>query len=72
MINEILNFTEQIERTGAKVVFAWIPGHVQIHGNEEADKLARNASFAGQSPSLDSPISKLDLKIVLKNHRMRL
>ena len=65
-IRELLNFMERIERTGAAVVFAWVHGHVAIHGNEEADKLARNASLARQSPSLDSPISKTGVKIILK------
>ena len=54
------------------IVFAWVPGHVSIEGNDHADFLAKESSkFA--PPPVFAPVPHTDFKQVIKlgiwNHR---
>lgn len=40
-----------LKGSGCKVVLQWVPGHAGIEGNEEVDKLAKNA--------LDDPLAEV-------------
>ena len=49
-IKETLNISHQIKLRSTDIVFAWIPAHVPIPGNEEDDPLARSIVTASTSP----------------------
>ena len=72
LINEILSLIHQIGIKEIDIAFAWIPGHVGIPGNEEAEKLARNAAEAGITTTQEHFFSKSDAKILVKQHCMQL
>ena len=46
------------------IVFAWVPSHVGIHGNECADRLAKEAS-ASDTPNY-GPIPHTDLRVAVR------
>ncbi|GFX86409.1 hypothetical protein TNCV_2562981 [Trichonephila clavipes] len=41
---EILILLRKLERKGFEIIFSWVPGHVGILGNEQADTAARSMS----------------------------
>lgn len=55
---------EQISKSNKTFTLLWIPGHVGIIGNEEADVLAKKGSK--KAPSFDSKIYPGDLKTSAK------
>ena len=46
---DILTKMELIKRRGIDIDIQWTPGHAEIKGNEEADKLAKEASKEAES-----------------------
>ena len=44
IVTEIQSRLTRLTTTGRTVKFCWVPGHVDIHGNDEADRLAREAA----------------------------
>ena len=55
----------QTLRNRTQVAVQWIPGHVMLSGNTEADRLAREG---GQQEQTNPPISHLEVKTTIKNH----
>ncbi|GFT78982.1 putative RNA-directed DNA polymerase from transposon X-element [Trichonephila clavipes] len=47
---EILLLLRKLERKGFDIFFSWVPGHVGILGNEQADNAARSMSDPMQQP----------------------
>ncbi|GFU61308.1 hypothetical protein TNCV_5033531 [Trichonephila clavipes] len=47
---EILILLRKLERKGFDKKFSWVPGHVGILGNEQADTAARSMSDHTQRP----------------------
>ena len=70
-INDILNILDQAKSCGKDIVFAWIPGHVVLPGNEEADKLARGAA-SEMTEIQKAPISKVEARNTIKHQCLRL
>ena len=55
-----------VYQLGCKVVFIWIPGHIDIDGNEKADAAAKEASIAPESTDR-LPVRMEDLKCQIRN-----
>uniref|UniRef100_A0A6P7G7X2 Uncharacterized protein LOC114331508 n=1 Tax=Diabrotica virgifera virgifera TaxID=50390 RepID=A0A6P7G7X2_DIAVI len=56
----------QAHEHGRSVQFVWVPSHVGITGNEEADRTAREAILSDFSEPIDKCVSS-DLKTYFKN-----
>ncbi|GFV98213.1 uncharacterized protein TNCV_4449701 [Trichonephila clavipes] len=53
----------KLERKGFDIIFSWVPGHVGILGNEQADTAARS-----MSDHMQRPVCYQDLKTSAKNY----
>ncbi|GFR15741.1 RNase H domain-containing protein [Trichonephila clavata] len=49
-VKEILLLQRKLERKGFDIIFYWVPGHVGILSNEQADNAARSLSDHMQQP----------------------
>ena len=65
LINQILKSANDLTKAGKQITFLWIPAHVGIYGNENADKAAK-LSLKIPEISLNLPISKSEIKSVNK------
>ncbi|GFV74865.1 transposable element Tcb2 transposase [Trichonephila clavipes] len=61
---EILILLRKLERKGFDIIFSWVPGHVGILGNKQADTTARSMSAHMQRPTLPWPARSPDLSPV--------
>ncbi|GFX70219.1 putative RNA-directed DNA polymerase from transposon X-element [Trichonephila clavipes] len=60
---EILILLRKLERKGFDIIFSWVPGHVGILGNEQADTAARS-----MSDHMQRPVCYQDLKTFTQNY----
>ncbi|GFS76262.1 putative RNA-directed DNA polymerase from transposon X-element [Trichonephila clavipes] len=60
---EILLLLRKLERKGFDIIFSWVPGHVGILGNEQADTAARS-----MSDHMQRPVCYQDLKTSTQNY----
>ncbi|GFW51979.1 uncharacterized protein TNCV_1189101 [Trichonephila clavipes] len=60
---EILILLRKLERKGFHIIFSWVPGHVGILGNEQADTAARS-----MSDHMQRPVCYQDLKTFQQNY----
>ncbi|GFY35817.1 putative RNA-directed DNA polymerase from transposon BS [Trichonephila clavipes] len=60
---EILLLLRKLERKGFDIIFSWVPGHVGILGNEQADTAARS-----MSDHMQRPVCYQDLKTFAQNY----
>ena len=67
LINEILQNNTEIHKNNGTVHFTWVPSHVGLQGNEDADKLAKLGCTSGT----EHPI-KLSVKEVYSLIKMRI
>ena len=65
LINQILKSANNLTDAGKQIVFVWIPAHVGIYGNENADQAAKQ-SLKIPEVSLKLPISKSEIKSINK------
>ncbi|GFV11591.1 uncharacterized protein TNCV_975811 [Trichonephila clavipes] len=56
-VMEILILLQKLGRKGFEIIFPWVPGHVGILGNQQADNAARS-----MSDPMQQPVCYLDLK----------
>ncbi|GFY29919.1 probable RNA-directed DNA polymerase from transposon X-element [Trichonephila clavipes] len=62
-VMEILILLRKLERKGFDIIFSWVPGHVGIVGNEQAD----NAALS-MSDYMQQPVCYQDLKTYIQNY----
>ncbi|GFU37193.1 RNase H domain-containing protein [Trichonephila clavipes] len=60
---EILLLLRKLERKGFDIFFSWVPGHVDILGNEQADNAARS-----MSDPMQQPVCYQDLKTSIQHY----
>ncbi|GFX99276.1 RNase H domain-containing protein [Trichonephila clavipes] len=63
VVCKILDITSRLYSKGFDIVFCWLPSHVGIIGNEQADRAARSATT---HLPLEVPLS--DMKRVILHH----
>ncbi|GFW64796.1 RNase H domain-containing protein [Trichonephila clavipes] len=61
-VMEIFILLRKLERKGFDIIFSWVPGHVGILGNEQADNAARS-----MSDHMQQPVCCQDLKTSIQN-----
>jgi ribonuclease HI len=61
LISHILNLLDKLKSRGFSIRFCWVPSHVGIQGNEEADRAAKSASNY-----MNFPLPHRDAKNYLK------
>ncbi|GFU68163.1 RNase H domain-containing protein, partial [Trichonephila clavipes] len=67
VVSKILDITNRLYRKGFDIVFCWLPSHVGIIGNEQADSAAKSATT---HLPLAVPLS--DMKRVILHHIFKL
>ena len=70
-MKDILTEMEQIKRKGIEIDIKWTTGHAEIKGNEEADRLAKEASKEAESMTdEDKTVSQAKFKQAAKAHSL--
>ena len=64
LINNILKQTSQFKGTETNITYVWIPSHIDIPVNEQADKLAKHGSTRGQEIQINLSIQ--EVKSIIK------
>ena len=68
-IKDTLKQLEQVKRKGIEIEIKWTQGHAEIRGNEEADRLAKEASKEEESMSDENKcISLAEFEQAAKAH----
>ena len=68
---DILTELKQIQSKGIEVDIRWTPGHAEIQGNEEADRLAKEASKEAESMTEeDRTVSQAEFRQAAKAHSL--
>ncbi|GFX62963.1 RNase H domain-containing protein [Trichonephila clavipes] len=62
-VMEILILLRKLERKGCDIIFSWVPEHVGILGNEQADNAARY-----MSDHMQQPVCYQDLKTSIQHY----
>ena len=57
---------QELSKNNKTLVLQWIPGHCSIHGNEQADTLAKKGAFLPLT--FPKPIAFHTVKNVIKEH----
>ena len=66
LLQDVLGLLTSLDRAGKSIVLCWIPGHVGLAGNEQADQAAKRATRAACTRSL--PLPATDLFPVFKEY----
>ena len=65
LIFEIIKLILDLKLNNITIAFLWIPGHSNIQGNQQADRLANTtASVTGNSLDIDLPIGNVNSIII--------
>ncbi|XP_053391458.1 uncharacterized protein LOC123544590 [Mercenaria mercenaria] len=60
LCSEIRQLWRRVEETGCKIDLQWTPGHANIHGNDKADAIAKEA--AKEAEEFDQPTSQTEIR----------
>ncbi|GFV29832.1 hypothetical protein TNCV_2082971 [Trichonephila clavipes] len=58
-VKEIIILLRKLERKGFDIIFSWVPGHVGLFGNQQADTAARS-----MSDHMQQPVCYRDIKLL--------
>ncbi len=66
VVRSITTFVTVLHQRNVSVHITWIAGHVDLHGNEEADSLAKAAAMEAEGMITSQPISMSEAKGAVK------
>lgn len=67
LIDRLNVLVKSLDDEGISIIFLWVPSHIGISGNEEADKVAKNACEK-DSPEYDFGLSRNQCKYVIRGY----
>lgn len=67
ILSNIYSIMYELDEEEIQVSFVWVPAHVGVEGNEDADILAKQA-LKSHVVELDVPLSKAEAKSIIKKH----
>ncbi len=71
MIIEIIQELHSLKQISIKVQFLWVPAHIGLKGNEEADNLAKKA-IEQETVDIQIPFSRSEIKSIIKKNIWKL
>jgi hypothetical protein len=67
IVSDIRDTLQVLTQKGTEIRLLWVPSHIGLHGNEQADTLARVSCQAELSPHTETPVTDLNRQIVHDN-----
>jgi ribonuclease HI len=67
IVSDIRNKLQDLIKNGIQIRLLWVPSHIGLHGNEQADTLARASCQAELSPLTETPVTDINRQIVHDN-----
>ena len=71
LLLEISNQIYRLHNKGVDVSFLWVPAHVGVEGNEEADILAKQA-LKSNTINIEIPLRREEIKSIISKHMYKI
>ena len=65
IVYEVLQLANQMQKSGIRIAFGWVPAHMRVKGNELADRYAKQAVLK-QEVEINEHHSKAKVRSIIK------
>ena len=65
IVYEVLQLANQMQKSGIRIAFGWVPAHMGVKGNELADRYAKQAVLK-QEVEINEHHSKAEVRSIIK------